>query len=74
MSYNQSMRFVLLVLTLLLIACSNPEYALDGSRIDSSRLFDRPILLTIDDGPRDAAVDEQILAVFASMGPRRSGS
>jgi peptidoglycan/xylan/chitin deacetylase (PgdA/CDA1 family) len=54
-----------LFLLLLLAGCSAPAYRLDGSSIDSSRWLDKPILLTIDDAPQDAATDAAMLAILA---------
>jgi len=50
---------------LFLAACSPPTYTLGRENIASTRLFDKPILLTIDDGPENAAVDAAMLATLA---------
>lgn len=50
---------------LFLAACSPPTYTLGRETIASTQPFDKPILLTIDDGPENGAVDADILATLA---------
>jgi peptidoglycan/xylan/chitin deacetylase (PgdA/CDA1 family) len=59
-------RVLALACAVLLSACSAPTYTLGRETITSSRPFDKPILLTIDDGPSNAGVDQSMLATLAA--------